>query len=57
MDVFNYTGSRMVSKGNFFALMFFIMSIGTAIVYCIIGYMGNTVAQASFAQCSNNSPS
>lgn len=57
MDVFNYTGPRMVSKGNFFALMFFIMSIGTAIVYCIIGYMGNTVAQVSFARFSNKSSS
>lgn len=47
MDVFNYTGSRMVSKGNFFALMLFIMGIGTAMVYCVVGYTGNTVAQAS----------
>ncbi|KAF7555899.1 hypothetical protein G7Z17_g1775 [Cylindrodendrum hubeiense] len=48
MSVFNYTGPQMVTQGNFFALMFFVMGIGIALVYCVLGYTSNTVLNRKF---------
>lgn len=43
MDVF--TSPDMVKRGNFIALMYFVMSIGTLTVYYIMGWTTNVIAQ------------
>ncbi|KAF6803008.1 multidrug resistance protein 3 (p glycoprotein 3) [Colletotrichum musicola] len=44
IEVFQYTGSQMQKKGNFIALMFFVVGIGAFVVYFIIGWCSNTIA-------------
>lgn len=44
IDVFQYTGSQMENRGNFFALMFLVLGIGACVVYFVIGWCSNTVA-------------
>ncbi|RSM18199.1 hypothetical protein CDV31_002924 [Fusarium ambrosium] len=39
------TSSRMVSRGNFFALMFFVMGLGSFVAYFIMGWGTNIIAQ------------
>jgi ATP-binding cassette subfamily B (MDR/TAP) protein 1 len=43
MDVF--TDDDMVKKGNFIALMFFVMAIGCLAVYFVLGWSTNVIAQ------------
>ena len=43
MDVFS--SPDMVARGNFIALMFFVMSLGILVVYFIMGWSTNTIAQ------------
>lgn len=43
MDVF--TADDMVKKGNFIALMFFVMAIGCLSVYFVLGWSTNVIAQ------------
>jgi hypothetical protein len=45
IDVFQFTGSQMQEKGNFFALMFLVMGIGALVVYFVVGWCSNVVAQ------------
>ncbi|KAJ5559247.1 ABC transporter integral membrane type 1 [Penicillium sp. DV-2018c] len=45
IEVFQFTGSAMREKGNFFALMFFVLGLGSFVVYFIIGWTSNIVAQ------------
>lgn len=35
----------MVSRGNFFALMFFVLALGVAVVYFVMGWCTNVIAQ------------
>jgi ATP-binding cassette subfamily B (MDR/TAP) protein 1 len=44
-DVFNYKGEELVSKGNFYSLMFFVFSLGTGLVYFSLGWFSNVVSQ------------
>ncbi|KAM5372998.1 hypothetical protein ACJZ2D_007209 [Fusarium nematophilum] len=44
MDVF--TAEGIVSRGNFIALMFFIMALGSFVVYFILGFATNVISQA-----------
>ncbi|EQB43263.1 ABC transporter [Colletotrichum gloeosporioides Cg-14] len=44
IEVFKFTGSQMQKKGNFFALMFFVVGIGAFFVYFVIGWCSNTIA-------------
>ncbi|KAJ5012343.1 Leptomycin B resistance protein pmd1 [Colletotrichum sp. SAR 10_99] len=44
IEVFKFTGSQMQKKGNFFALMFFVVGIGAFVVYFVIGWCSNTTA-------------
>lgn len=37
----------MRTKGNFFALMFFVLGLGSFVVYFIIGWASNIIAQVS----------
>ncbi|KAH7148249.1 P-loop containing nucleoside triphosphate hydrolase protein [Dactylonectria macrodidyma] len=40
-----FTSPNMVSRGNFIALMFFVMAIGCLFVYFVLGWASNMVAQ------------
>jgi len=42
--VFQYVGDRLVSAGNFWSLMFFIMSVVAGIFYGFIGYSTNSLS-------------
>ncbi|KAL9621362.1 MAG: hypothetical protein Q9160_004253 [Pyrenula sp. 1 TL-2023] len=39
--VFQYTGSRLISAGNFWSLMFFVLALGITVCYFVIGYCTN----------------
>lgn len=43
MSVFD--SDDMVARGNFISLMFFVMSLGILVVYFIMGWSTNTIAQ------------
>lgn len=43
MDVFS--GPDMVSRGNFVALMFFVLALGSFVVYFVLGWTTNVIAQ------------
>lgn len=45
MDVF--AGPDMVSRGNFISLMFFVLAIGCLLVYFVLGWATNVIAQVS----------
>lgn len=45
IEVFQFTGSEMRKKGNFFSLMFLVMGIGALVVYFVVGWSSNIVAQ------------
>jgi ATP-binding cassette subfamily B (MDR/TAP) protein 1 len=45
IDVFELTGPAMQKKGNFFALMFFVLGLGALVVYFILGWCSSIVAQ------------
>ncbi|KAK1147147.1 hypothetical protein N8T08_001886 [Aspergillus melleus] len=40
-----FTSSDMVARGNFVALIFFVMSLGILVIYFIMGWSTNTIAQ------------
>lgn len=44
IDVFRYSGAEMRRKGNFFALMFFVLGIGSMAAYFAVGWLANGVA-------------
>ncbi|CAM1503728.1 Fc.00g013190.m01.CDS01, partial [Cosmosporella sp. VM-42] len=41
-----FTSSDMVARGNFISLMFFVMSLGILVIYFVMGWSTNTIAQA-----------
>lgn len=45
IEVFNFTGAKMEERGNFFALMFLVLGIGALVVYFIVGWSSNVIAQ------------
>ncbi|KAM0259265.1 hypothetical protein ACHAPA_010832 [Fusarium lateritium] len=45
IDVFKLTGDAMQKKGSFFALMFLAMACGCLVVYFVLGWTSNVVAQ------------
>lgn len=48
-----FTSPNMVTRGNFIALMFFVMSLGILVIYFIMGWSTNTIAQVrAFAPVS-----
>lgn len=47
IEVFQFTGATMRKKGNFFALMFFVLGLGSLVVYFVVGWASNVVAQVS----------
>lgn len=47
IGVLNTTGADMEIRGNFFALMFLAMAGGALLLYFVIGWTANIVAQVS----------
>ncbi|KAJ6147205.1 ABC transporter [Penicillium chrysogenum] len=45
IEVFQFTGAAMRTKGNFFALMFLVLGLGAFVVYFVVGWTSNVVAQ------------
>ncbi|PGH08261.1 hypothetical protein AJ79_06047 [Helicocarpus griseus UAMH5409] len=45
MTVFTLQGQAMIERGDFFALMFFMVAIGNLIAYFLLGWFSNRVAQ------------
>ena len=45
MEVFTLTGSKMTDRGDFYSSMFIVLAAGCLIVYFIMGYSTNSVAQ------------
>lgn len=48
MDIF--TSSNLTKGGDFVSLMYFIVSLGSLIVFFVIGWISNIIAQVSPAQ-------
>ncbi|KAE8416741.1 P-loop containing nucleoside triphosphate hydrolase protein [Aspergillus pseudocaelatus] len=40
-----FTSSNVVTRGNFISLMFFVMSLGILVIYFVMGWSTNTIAQ------------
>jgi ATP-binding cassette subfamily B (MDR/TAP) protein 1 len=50
MDVFTLEGEALKARGNFFASMFIVLASGCLVVYMIMGWSVNAVAQVSFKE-------
>lgn len=57
IEVFKFTGTKMQEKGNFFALMFLVLGLGSLVVYFVVGWSSNVVAQVWGPPASPNSAS
>lgn len=42
--VFQYTGQQLISAGNFWSLMFFVLSLCVGVCYAFIGYFANSLS-------------
>ncbi|PYI09402.1 lipid A export ATP-binding/permease protein msbA [Aspergillus sclerotiicarbonarius CBS 121057] len=51
IEVFQYTGQRLVDAANFWALMFFILALGTAVCYGTVGYAANRFSVEISSAC------
>ncbi|RAK97348.1 ABC transporter ATP-binding protein [Aspergillus ibericus CBS 121593] len=51
IEVFQYTGQRLVHAANFWALMFFILALGTAVCYGTVGYAANRFSVEISSAC------
>jgi ATP-binding cassette subfamily B (MDR/TAP) protein 1 len=40
-----FASPNIVARGNFISLMFFVMSLGILVVYFVMGWSTNTIAQ------------
>lgn len=47
IGVLNTTGADMENRGNFFAPMFFAMACGALLLYFVIGWGADIIAQVS----------
>jgi hypothetical protein len=45
MDVFTLTGEAMKDRGNFFASMFIVLAAGCLVIYFVLGWSVNVIAQ------------
>ena len=45
MDVFTLTGDALTKRGNFFASMFIVLAAGCLVIYFVLGWAVNVVAQ------------
>jgi ATP-binding cassette, subfamily B (MDR/TAP), member 1 len=47
MVVFTYTGEKLKSRGNFWSLMFFLLSLGLGIGYFLLAFFSNHLSVVS----------
>jgi hypothetical protein len=47
IDVFRLTGKELTDGANFWALIFFILSLGIAVCYAAVGYSANRLSVVS----------
>lgn len=45
LDAFALTGDAMLKRGDFYALMFFVMALGNLVAYAAMGWMSSLVSQ------------
>ncbi|KAK3337811.1 P-loop containing nucleoside triphosphate hydrolase protein [Cercophora scortea] len=45
MDTFALTGPAMTERGDFFALMFFVVALGNLLAYGVMGWLTNVISQ------------
>lgn len=45
IEVLRLSGAKMHGRGNFFALMFLVLGLGSFVVYFVVGWSSNAVAQ------------
>ncbi|KAL4787136.1 P-loop containing nucleoside triphosphate hydrolase protein [Aspergillus varians] len=45
VQVFQYTGQKLIDAANFWALMFFILALAMAAFYLLVGYSSNRISQ------------
>lgn len=48
-NVFQLTGSKAISEGNFWALMFFVVAIANFFLYFALGYLQHDIAKGHSA--------
>ncbi|KAE8373973.1 P-loop containing nucleoside triphosphate hydrolase protein [Aspergillus bertholletiae] len=51
IHVFQYTGQQLADAANFWALMFFILALGVALCYSIVGYSANSLSTRIASSC------
>ncbi|KAJ6092221.1 hypothetical protein N7467_004190 [Penicillium canescens] len=51
IDVFRLTGEKLSDAANFWALMFFILSLGIAACYAVVGYSANRLSVEISSSC------
>ncbi|KIY02997.1 uncharacterized protein Z520_01463 [Fonsecaea multimorphosa CBS 102226] len=44
MEVFTFTGQRLKERGDFWSLMFFVLALGMAAAYFILGFLSNHIS-------------
>ncbi|KAI0383620.1 ABC transporter sequence aa1 from patent WO200132904-A2-penicillium chrysogenum [Hypomontagnella monticulosa] len=45
IDILGASGPELEKKGNYFALMFFVLGLGCLVIYFLVGWSSNVVAQ------------
>ncbi|OGM40492.1 lipid A export ATP-binding/permease protein msbA [Aspergillus bombycis] len=51
IHVFQYTGQQLADAADFWALMFFILALGVALCYSIVGYSSNSLSVRIGSSC------
>jgi ATP-binding cassette, subfamily B (MDR/TAP), member 1 len=54
MTAFELQGDEMTSRGDFFALMFFVVALGNLVAYAVLGWYANIVSQVSSTYSTKN---
>jgi hypothetical protein len=47
MVVFTYTGEKLQERGNFWSLMFFVLSLALGLTYALLGCFSNQLSVVS----------
>lgn len=47
VQVFQFTGQKLVDAANFWALMFFILALAMATFYFMLGFSSNSISMVS----------
>lgn len=54
IEVYQFTGAKMEEKANFFNLMFLVLGLGSFVVYFIVRWSSNVIAQVWIFPASRN---